>query len=83
LLWLLGTVGLVLNRNAVRLASAVSPVSLLLLLATAIFSAMAAVEYEGLAFEDDWYGVIAALFGAGLVAMSVRNLRHRTREPGL
>ena len=83
LIWLLGGAGLVVNSNATRLASAMSPLSLLLLLVATVFAVMAVIEYEGLAFEDDLYGVVAVLLGAGLVAVAARNIRHRASEPGL
>jgi len=81
--WLLGAVSFVVNRQAIRVAAALSPLSGLLFLATTTVTVLAAMEYEGLAFEDDWYGVIAALLGAVLVAVAARNIRRRPSEPGL
>jgi hypothetical protein len=76
-------VGLLANRHAARLAAALSPLSLLLTVATAVFAVMALIEYEGLAFEDDWYGVMSAVCAVFLIAVAARNTRRRTREPGL
>jgi hypothetical protein len=75
-LWLLGATHLVFDRYV---AALLSPVNLLLLAAAALFAWMAIMEYEGLAVEDDWYGPVAAIFVAGLIAASVLNLRRSTR----
>jgi hypothetical protein len=72
LLWLLGATHLVFDRYVAVLFS---PLNLLLLAAAILFGWMAVIEYEGLAVEDDWYGPIALIFVAGLIAVSVVNLR--------
>ena len=77
LLWLLGATHLVFDRY---LAALLSPVNLLLLAAAVLFSWMAISEYEGLAAEDDWYGPIAAIFVAALIAVSAVNLRRSIRS---
>jgi hypothetical protein len=77
LLWLLGAGDLVLDRY---IAALLTPASLLLLAAAAVFGWMAVTEYEGLAPEDDWYGVIAAAFTASLIGVSALNLRRSTRS---
>jgi hypothetical protein len=77
LLWLLGATHLVFDRYV---AALLSPVNLLLLAAAVLFAWMAVTEYEGLAAEDDWYGPIAAIFVAGLIGVSVFNLRRSTRS---
>ena len=76
LLWLLGATHLVFDRYV---AALLSPVNLLLLAAAVFFAWMAIMEYEGLAVEDDWYGPVAAIFVAGLIAVSVVNLRRNIR----
>ena len=76
-LWLLGAIGIMLDRNVWRLAAAVTPASMACLVAAVCFGALAIIEYEGLALEDDWYGPIAAGFAAGLIGVSVLNVRRR------
>ena len=81
--WALGAASLVVNRNSNRLVSVASPLSLLLLLGATVFTVMAVIEYEGLALEDDWYGVIAALLSVSMLAVAAHNIRQRVAEPGL
>jgi hypothetical protein len=76
LLWLLGAAHLVFDRY---LAALLSPSNLFLLAAAVLFAWLAITEYEGLAVEDDWYGPIAVSFVAGLIAVSVVNLRRNIR----
>ena len=78
--WLAGALGLLANRHAQRLAAMISPAWLACFVAMIAFAALAFVEYEGFAIEDDWYPALVALFAAMLIALSVLNLRRPTSE---
>jgi amino acid transporter len=80
LLWLLGAAGLLFDRYLRLFSAATTPLSLLLLATTAVFAWLAVTEYEGFAFEDDWYGLIAACFATSLVVVTAINLRRPTRS---
>jgi hypothetical protein len=75
LLWLFGAAGLLCDRYGRLLAAATTPLSLALLALTGAFGGLAVTEYEGFAFEDDWYGPVAAFFATSLFAVTVLNLR--------
>ena len=78
--WLLGATGLLLDRYTRLLTAAASPASLLLAASALVFGWMALTEYEGLLPEDDWYGILAALFIISLISISVLNLRRYSRS---
>ena len=80
LVWLLGAVGLLVNRHLRRVAGMVTPVWFACLAAALAFAWLGFIEYEGLAVEDDWYPALTATSFAALLGVSVINLRRHTIE---
>lgn len=80
LAWLLGATGLLADRYARRCFRLLTPANGLCFAATLVFGTMAVTEYQGLAPEDDWYAILAAIFAAGLISVSVLNLRRQSAE---
>ncbi len=78
LLWLLGAAGLLFDRYTRLFVALVTPATALCFAATLVFGALAVTEYQGLVPEDDWYAILAALFTASLIGVSVVNLRRLT-----
>jgi hypothetical protein len=78
--WLLGAFALSISGRLGRFAAAITPVSLACLAAAIVFAFMGITEYEGLAFEDDWYPAVSLAFVVALIGVAAFNLRRRTPE---
>ena len=80
LLWLLGAADLILDRYMRQLAALVTPAAMLCLMGAAVFLTLALTQYEGLAPEDDWYFILAAIFTTSLIGVSGLSLRRNALD---